>query len=109
MSRAGIAAESDATRNGFHGSSSRAQAPAPANPTRPVPGEVLPTALSPSQPMNPESVLANQQRLRALENASVADAELLHDCRWKWMAARQRMANRRAEIERLRDELGVAP
>ncbi len=41
-------------------------------------------------------------RLRDLENATVADAELIHDCRWMAAAARRRIANRRDEIERLR-------
>lgn len=41
-------------------------------------------------------------RLADLERATVADAELIHTCRWKAQAARQRIANRRAEIERLR-------
>lgn len=47
--------------------------------------------------------------LRDIENAMVADAVLIHDCRWKARAARQRNANRREVIDRLRTELGVTP
>lgn len=39
----------------------------------------------------------------------VADAELIHDCRWRVAAARERIADGRAEIDRLRAELGVTP
>lgn len=42
-------------------------------------------------------------RLADLERATVADAELIHDCRWRAEAARQRIANRKAEIVRLRE------
>lgn len=52
---------------------------------------------------------AKENLLRDIENAMVADAELIHDCRWKTKAARQRIANRRDEIDRLRAELGVTP
>jgi len=43
-----------------------------------------------------------RDRLSELERATVADAELIHDCRWRAQAARQRIANRRVEVERLR-------
>lgn len=41
--------------------------------------------------------------LADLERANVADGELIHDCAWKAKAAHQRIANRRAEIDRLRE------
>lgn len=47
--------------------------------------------------------------LRDIENAMVADAVLIHDCRWKAKAAKRRNANRREVIDRLRMELGVTP
>lgn len=40
--------------------------------------------------------------LADLERANVADGELIHECRWRAKEARQRIANRRAEIDRLR-------
>lgn len=62
---------------------------------------VDPLALDPS----PADTSFNDRRdrLSDLERATVADAELIHDCRWKAEAARQRIANRKAEIERLRE------
>ena len=55
-----------------------------------------------SVPIDHEDVLASKERLADLEAATVDDAELIHVCAWKAKAAHQRIANRRAEIERLR-------
>lgn len=64
---------------------------------------VVPLPHDPSLPDTSSYVV--RDRLSDLERATVADAELIHDCRWKAEAARRRIANRRAEIERLREGL----
>lgn len=69
-------------------------------------------AISPSYFSSLPSTLRERRatnRLRDLEDAMVADAELIHDCRWRVAAARERIADGRAEIDRLRAELGVTP
>lgn len=45
------------------------------------------------------------RQLSRLESLSCADAEEMHNHRWKWKAAAQRIANRKPEIERLRKEM----
>lgn len=106
MNRGGIQTESVATRSGIVADASCARAPASVNPTRPaknvVLGEGSLSSSLPSLPIDHEDVLASKERLADLEAATVADAELIHDCRWMAAAARRRIANRRDEIERLR-------
>lgn len=66
--------------------------------------DVDPLPTSPSLPKTRKPYeTPTPDRLSDLERATVADAELIHDCRWKAEAARQRIANRKAEIERLRE------
>lgn len=50
-------------------------------------------------------LLSLDLRLSELEALSCRDAEEMHNHRWKWKAARQRIANRKPEIERLRKEM----
>lgn len=103
MNRGGIQMESNATRIGIAADASCARAPAPANPTRPVVvGSPTVDPLPHLPSLADTSSNDARDRLSDLERATVADAELIHVCRWKAQAARQRIANRRAEIERLR-------
>jgi hypothetical protein len=47
------------------------------------------------------TLTSTELRLSDLENRQVEDAELAYTCRRKAKAARQRMANRQPELERL--------
>lgn len=65
---------------------------------------VDPLAIYPSLPSTRTTYeTPTPDRLADLERANADDGELIHECVWRAKAAHQRIANRRAEIDRLRE------